>query len=185
MAETPGRSSLSDVLADLWAGSPNTGRSREIGDQGLSGHSVNGTAGPGAPPAQVGDGGERLGSGGEAGPGNIPAWRLQRRVPPSGGRVRVGARARARRPRGLAPDGRRSRELGGCCESGLRAGGWGVSEGRPGSEMGGLPRGSSCVPGPSSCESACRARDRSLWCRTPGRSWSGGSSRAWGRDGGD
>lgn len=61
MAETLGRSSLSDALADLWAGSPNTGRSREIGGQGLSGHSVNGTAGPGAPPApaQVGDGGER------------------------------------------------------------------------------------------------------------------------------
>lgn len=128
-----------------------------------------------------------MGSGGEAGPGNIPAWRLQRRVPPSGGRARVGARARARarRPRGLVPDGRRSRELGGCCESGLRGGGWGVSEGRPGSEMGGLPRGSPCVPGLSSCESARRARDRSLWCRTPGRSWPGGSSRAWGRDGGD
>lgn len=60
-----------------------------------------------------------------------------------------------------------------------------MSEGRPGSEMGGLPRGSPCVPGPSSCESACRARDRSLWCRTSGRSLSGGSSRAWGRDGGD
>lgn len=35
------------------------GRSREIGDQGLSGHSVTGAAGPGAPPAQVADGGER------------------------------------------------------------------------------------------------------------------------------
>lgn len=51
--------------------------------------------------------------------------------------------------------------------------------------MGGLPRGSPCVPGPSSCESASRARDRSLWCRTPGPSWPGGSFRAWGRDGGD
>ena len=60
-----------------------------------------------------------------------------------------------------------------------------MSEGRPGSEMGGLPRGSPCVPGPSSCESARRARDRSLWCRSPGRSWPGGSARAWGRDRGD
>ena len=107
MAETLGRSSLSDVLADLWAGSPNTGRSRKIGGQGLSGHSVNGTAGPGAPPAQVGDGGERgWAAGARRAPGTsrLGGYRGGRHLAEAGrGSVRVRVRGGPRFGHGRAP----------------------------------------------------------------------------------